>query len=391
MESPSAMIAELNDRIGKNNRSISDYKRMLGKILSGMDIAVFKGSLLELQHSKTTETELTLQSGKERLAQYRSVKARFDEENERIQKRNREILEKEREFSPHYGRLGEIAYHFYKENPDECEAYGDIFRELSFCETDVGRIQKNVIDTERASAQKNAFFKFLDLGKKLYLQGSLKSKQKRYENLLVTAGKDVAVSELFTLLGTDSIPQVLVKKVGEMKAVLKRLEDERAEMVKVREEYALQLDEITGGEKSDRFAGRLEGSIKAGERTLSECLVKFADMYLENQKALGLHESDEAMARNIRVVQALQKENRDYEKLLRRFQASLAITGIRKKIEVDKKRIEMLDKEILRRTEEKEGIQKSIRQLEEEEKTQVKIRGPEETLFLHGEDAAGEA
>jgi len=104
-----------------------------------------------------------------------------------------------------------------------------------------------------------------------------------------------------------------------------------------------------------------------------------------------LHESDEAMARNIRVVQALQKENRDYEKLLRRFQASLAITGIRKKIEVDKKRIEMLDKEILRRTEEKEGIQKSIRQLEEEEKTQVKIRGPEETLFLHGEDAAGEA
>jgi hypothetical protein len=391
MESPSAMIAELNDRIGKNNRSISDYKRMLGKILSGMDIAVFKGSLLELQHSKTTETELTLQSGKERLAQYRSVKARFDEENERIQKRNREILEKEREFSPHYGRLGEIAYHFYKENPDECEAYGDIFRELSFCETDVGRIQKNVIDTERASAQKNAFFKFLDLGKKLYLQGSLKSKQKRYENLLVTAGKDVAVSELFTLLGTDSIPQVLVKKVGEMKAVLKKLEDERAEMVKVREEYALQLDEITGGEKSDRFAGRLEGSIKAGERTLSECLVKFADMYLENQKALGLHESDEAMARNIRVIQALQKENRDYEKLLRRFQASLAITGIRKKIEVDKKRIEMLDKEILRRTEEKEGIQKSIRQLEEEEKTQVKIRGPEETLFLHGEDAAGEA
>jgi hypothetical protein len=385
------MIAELNDRIGKNNRSISDYKRMLGKILSGMDIAVFKGSLLELQHSKTTETELTLQSGKERLAQYRSVKARFDEENERIQKRNREILEKEREFSPHYGRLGEIAYHFYKENPDECEAYGDIFRELSFCETDVGRIQKNVIDTERASAQKNAFFKFLDLGKKLYLQGSLKSKQKRYENLLVTAGKDVAVSELFTLLGTDSIPQVLVKKVGEMKAVLKKLEDERAEMVKVREEYALQLDEITGGEKSDRFAGRLEGSIKAGERTLSECLVKFADMYLENQKALGLHESDEAMARNIRVIQALQKENRDYEKLLRRFQASLAITGIRKKIEVDKKRIEMLDKEILRRTEEKEGIQKSIRQLEEEEKTQVKIRGPEETLFLHGEDAAGEA
>jgi len=269
MESPSAMIAELNDRIGKNNRSISDYKRMLGKILSGMDIAVFKGSLLELQHSKTTETELTLQSGKERLAQYRSVKARFDEENERIQKRNREILEKEREFSPHYGRLGEIAYHFYKENPDECEAYGDIFRELSSCETDVGRIQKNVIDTERASAQKNAFFKFLDLGKKLYLQGSLKSKQKRYENLLVTAGKDVAVSELFTLLGTDSIPQVLVKKVGEMKAVLKRLEDERAEMVKVREEYALQLDEITGGEKSDRFAGRLEGSIKAGEWTLS--------------------------------------------------------------------------------------------------------------------------
>lgn len=391
MESPSAMIAELNDRIGKNNRSISDYKKMLGKILSGMDIALFKGSLLELQHSKTTETELTLQSDKERLAQYRSVKARFDEENERIQKRNREILEKEREFSPHYGRLGEIAYHFYKENPDECEAYGDIFRELSSCETDVGRIQKNVIDTERASAQKNAFFKFLDLGKKLYLQGSLKSKQKRYENLLVTAGKDVAVSELFTLLGTDSIPQVLVKKVGEMKAVLKRLEDERAEMVKVREEYALQLDEITGGEKPDRFAGRLEGSIKAGERTLSECLVKFADMYLENQKALGLHESDEAMARNIRVVQALQKENRDYEKLLRRFQASLAITGIRKKVDANKKRIEMLDKEILRRTEEKEGIQKSIRQLEEEEKTQVKIRGPEETLFLHGEDAAGEA
>ncbi|HOV64852.1 MAG TPA: hypothetical protein PLG43_13345 [Spirochaetia bacterium] len=391
MENPSVMIAELNERIGKNNQAIIDYKKIIGKALSKLDISLFKGSLLEVQHTKTTEVMLDLQAEKDRRAQYEEIKARVDEENSRIKKLDGEIREKEKEFAPHYGKLGEIAYRYFKENPEAAEPYEGLFRDLVACEGDIGRIQKSIIESERASIQKNAFFKFFDVGKKFYQQGALKSKQKRYENLLILAGRNVASSEFFSLLNAEAVSQGLVQKIADMKVALKKLEDDRAEMVKVRDEYMLKLEAITGGEKIDRFAAKIEDSINAKEKVLNACYINFADMYLENQKLLKIHEIDEAVVRNVRVIQALQKENREYEKLLRRFKASLEIQGIRKKIDAHKKRIEMLEKEIAKRIEEKESTIKMIHQLEEEEKKQEEIRGPEETLVLQSEDVSVDA
>ena len=57
MENPAAMIAEHNEHIEKNNRTINDYKKILGRTLSGMDISSFKGSILESPHNKTAEIE----------------------------------------------------------------------------------------------------------------------------------------------------------------------------------------------------------------------------------------------------------------------------------------------------------------------------------------------
>ena len=160
-----------------------------------------------------------------------------------------------------------------------------------------------------------------------------------------------------------------------------KTEDERDRVSGKSSDLAEKLFELTGGDRTGKFVSRLEDTVKNGEKLLNESYLRFAETFFENQKAFPAKDIDDSIAKSVKAIQSLQKENRDHEKMLKRYQAHIAVLETRKKVENAKKRIEMINRDIMRKNEEKEAIQKSIEKLEEEEKAQLKARGPEDTLF----------
>lgn len=378
MEDYKKIITELIEKREKNDQTIEEQIRYLGERLAELEPSKLDKTSLKDPQQQVKDLATISVEDRKKIKQIDSLISQIEEINSEVNKHKTQIRNKKTEVRTHYEELGFAAYKAFKENRKKGEAYKELFTKTEGYETELSQIENELNEHKVKEEKKSPLYRIYERGRLFYLQGLLKVKHFRQSALYRDVGEKVFKSDFLTEIGDASLTSNM-KPVFEAQEIVDRLLKKEESLFEKKRRLTEEIERLGGKVGTTRTTKEIEINVERTEKQLVNLYSTLGRIYIDD--SLNKEISGGEIDRIFKNIHSLTNENQNFNRQIRKLEAAIEINQIEKNIDDVRDRIDYLKNDIQKKEDEIESLTRSIAELEEEKKKQLKLRGSNDSLI----------
>jgi len=373
MENLKGLLRVLEEKSADSTATLDAEYRRLGESLLDADREAVAATELKELFEKALATNERLSGNLNQQERLTKLVSQLEELDERLRAKKEEMKTATREMEPRFAEIGHLAFEGSAGDADGIEPFRKEVGQLRAIETEIRDHNRELSKTGASRENDGILGQALLSGKRLYLQGLIRTKNMRAEALYRQLGKDICESEAITELDSSAYVDVL-EFLLKFKDEQAKLDTQTTALTNKRDRIEKEIETLAGGERARRFGSRLESEQTQGELSLllRELGVKYSEGNYEKaitgRKVKGHLDAIRDMSKEIAVLESKRE----------RIQAALRIEAIDREVAGKRSKIRSLEETIRKCNDEMDVLSAKITALDEERSRLVEVRGSEE-------------
>lgn len=378
-------VESYRTRIRELEREIRSGQKMLDDELKNAGETVFEKRPDAFSHNGAAEAfddasrlRRSMDDDRKAITRIRSSSERIDDIAQKISQHETDLRELAQQNIPHYEKIGQAAFEYYRENPFVDQEYADVFRDLLQTRDDLQELEKSIRDTQRDIDNKPMIERMVSRGRLALLKSRRTARINAFPKMYRTAGERIGTSEFLSMNQDESIAGV----AGPFLENMRRMESVRTSLSRLQSEkksLEAELAELCDGKKPARRVSDLEAAIRSAQEELAGKYREIGRIYRESLSSES--ETLPEIADYLKSVSEIEKENSLRKKQIDRLKAAIDIERLTRDSLSMQHSIQQMEDQIQRQQSEIAELNGKIAEVEQEKKKLMKVRGAEETLL----------
>ncbi|HUZ16930.1 MAG TPA: hypothetical protein VMV68_00980 [Spirochaetia bacterium] len=375
MENLKGLLRVLEEKSADSTATLDAEYRRLGESLLDADREAVAATELKELFEKALATNERLSGNLNQQERLTKLVSQLEELDERLRAKKEEMKTATREMEPRFAEIGHLAFEGSAGDADGIEPFRKEVGQLRAIETEIRDHNRELSKTGASRENDGILGQALLSGKRLYLQGLIRTKNMRAEALYRQLGKDICESEAITELDSSAYVDVL-EFLLKFKDEQAKLDTQTTALTNKRDRIEKEIETLAGGERARRFGSRLESEQKKTQGELSLLLRELGVKYSEGNYEKAI--TGRKVKGHLDAIRDMSKEIAVLESKRERIQAALRIEAIDREVAGKRSKIRSLEETIRKCNDEMDVLSAKITALDEERSRLVEVRGSEE-------------
>jgi len=374
------LLREITNDIEEAQGSLdAQYCELGEELLAASGEGGFTGQLKELlQNARGTQELIEAgESNRERLA---TLLEQASTSRAAIEEKRGELNILEEEIEPYYESVGRAAVDALVDDEAEAAPYKKILDQLRDLEIEIKQVDRELNrGGMRGEEEQGIVTQAIAGGRRLYLQGVVRTKGMRASALYRRLGREVCESDLLSRQNSRAFMNVLepvLKNKEQTKRINTQITTMRKKLERLESEIAALSESDRPPRRLQRFTADLEKANELMELQLKEVGAYYAD------HGGGTADAPKKVKTKLANAKKARKELSDLTKRRERVEAAIEVEELDRRVEVDRGRVRTLENTVKKANKEIAALSTEIKDLNEERERLAKLRGPVEELTL---------
>ena len=375
-----ALLREITNDIEEAQGSLDGQHRELGEeLLATSGEGGFTGQLKELLQNAHGTKEL-IEAGEAHRERLAKLLEQASTSRAAIEEKRGELGILEDEIEPYYEGVGRAAVEALVDDEAEAAPYKKILDQLRDLEVEIRQVDRELNrGGMRGEDEQGIVTQAIAGGRRLYLQGVVRTKGLRASGLYRRLGREICESDLLSRQNSRAFMSVLepvLKNKEQTKRINTQISTMRNKLERLESEIAALSEGDRPQRRLQRFAADLERANELMELQLKEVGAHYAD------HAGSAADAPKKVKEKLNLVKKARKELSALTARRGRVEAAIEVEELERRVEIDRGRVRNLENNVKKANKEIAALSTEIKDLNEERDRLAKLRGPVEELTL---------
>lgn len=384
MENLKGFLREVIDRSREAEAALDREYEGLGGELLDQGLERSGSTQLKQLHGSAAETRDFVRKNEATSDRLTKLLGQLAETKEAIEEKRGELDVLAEEIEPHFEKVGRATVEALIDYDEEALPYRKVIDQLRSLESEMKQLNRELGQGGMEEEGRGIVTLALSSGKKLYLQGVLRTKVLRTTSLYRKLGREVCETDLITRVDSRAFIEVL-EPVAKNREQVKKIEAQISSLRNKTERLQNEINSLSENDRPQRRLQRLESERQERRDRLSVQLRELG-LYFADHSG-NLSSMDKRLKSQLDAVKSRRKEMESLASVRKRVEAAIAVVELERRIDTERTKVRNLETTVRKANNEIAERTAEIKGFNEEREKLLKVRGELEDLKIETAEA----